>query len=218
LYALSDIVRLTGSKTRSCQLWADAGAIQADPATMREGPGVHRSFSKDEVIIACVLAAFALDKAPIGRLVRVGGSVRSMLRDGHWRTKIYSAIHGGEKVYLISDQRNTSIYVADTATLFFSSPTLMGAIAAVPASEPHRIVEMIARQRWEEGPWEFQNEYLAAGEGSDNSETGGLDIIISTTMDRTYLPRMSADNPKANLVFLNGALARLRGEAEFPNV
>jgi hypothetical protein len=102
-YNLSDLARITGAKRRSIQLWADAGAIRADKRTERAGSGVHRTFGRDEAIIACILSEFAKDAVAIGGLVKIGEGLRSYLskRIVHnvTREAIEKAITDEQKVY-----------------------------------------------------------------------------------------------------------------------
>jgi hypothetical protein len=106
MYTLADLVRFTEAKRRSVQLWAEAGAIVADTATERAGAGVHRAFSVDEAMIACVIARFAKrSKIPIGEAVHIGRSVRDILQDGHWRNLLYKAAASeNTRVYLARDE------------------------------------------------------------------------------------------------------------------
>ena len=69
-YELSDIVRIMVGRKRTVQFWAEVGAIKADPVTERAGSGVHRTFSKVEVVIACVLNGFARHGISVGFLIR----------------------------------------------------------------------------------------------------------------------------------------------------
>jgi hypothetical protein len=73
---LSDIAGATGAKPRTVQLWADAGVIVAEHGTDREGSGRHREFGKGEVIIACIVAPFAVDKMAIGGLLNIARTIR----------------------------------------------------------------------------------------------------------------------------------------------
>lgn len=73
---LSEIASATGAKPRTVQLWADAGVIVAEPGTDREGSGRHREFGKGEVIIACIVAPFAVDKMAIGGLLNIARTIR----------------------------------------------------------------------------------------------------------------------------------------------
>lgn len=104
MYTLQDLVRFTGAKRRSVQLWAEAGAIVAAPATERAGAGVHRSFSEDEVVVACVVAAFAQDNAPIGFLLRVGKDIRALMSTPRGKENVYKAVINVEKLFLIYDK------------------------------------------------------------------------------------------------------------------
>jgi hypothetical protein len=114
MYTLSDLTRLTGAKRRSVQLWAEGGAIRAEEETERQGSGVHRTFSRDEAIVACILAPFAEMGAPIGRLIRISNWLRERilkerrkeieagLKDTH---PVYLAVHSihGDVVTLVDN-------------------------------------------------------------------------------------------------------------------
>ena len=82
-YSLADIVRISGGKRRSVQLWAEAGAIRAFSRTDRQGTGTHRRFSRDEVIIACCLDSLARRQVGIGELIRIGRGLRKFLNAGN---------------------------------------------------------------------------------------------------------------------------------------
>jgi hypothetical protein len=91
-YSLADVVRMTGGKRRSVQLWAESGAILAHPATDKRGTGTHRSFSRDEVIIACCLNGLARRQVGISELTRIGRGLRTFLNRGKFRARIEKAI------------------------------------------------------------------------------------------------------------------------------
>lgn len=93
-YSLADLVRITGAKYRSVQLWADAGAIRAYAGTDRRGTGTHRRFSRDEVIIASIINALSQRQVAIGELVRISRGVRGFLNSGKFRADIETAILG----------------------------------------------------------------------------------------------------------------------------
>ena len=80
-YSLSDIVSLSNARPRSVQLWADAAAILANPATEKRGTGTHRRFGRDEAIIACCLTGFARRQVGIGELKRIGRAIRRRLKE-----------------------------------------------------------------------------------------------------------------------------------------
>ena len=93
-YSLAEIVRMSGGKRRSVQLWAEAGAIKAFSRTDRRGTGTHRRFSRDEVIIACCLNGLARRQVGIGELVRIGKGLRKFLNSGHSREELEDAVAG----------------------------------------------------------------------------------------------------------------------------
>lgn len=90
-YSLADVVRISGGKRRSVQLWAEAGAIRAFSRTDRRGTGTHRRFSRDEVIIACCLNGLARRQVGIGELIRIGRGLRKFLNSGDSRREVESA-------------------------------------------------------------------------------------------------------------------------------
>src|SRR3974377_1697488 len=59
-YSVADVIEATGLKRRTIQFLADKGVIQATRATQEGGSGVHRSFTRNEVIIACLMHPFSL--------------------------------------------------------------------------------------------------------------------------------------------------------------
>jgi hypothetical protein len=87
-FSLAQLVKVTGGKRRSVQLWAEAAAILAYPTTEKRGTGTHRKFSRDEAIIACVLNALAKRQVGIGELVRIGRGIRAFLNSGKSRVEL----------------------------------------------------------------------------------------------------------------------------------
>jgi hypothetical protein len=102
-YSLADVVRKTGGKRRSVQLWAESRAIVAYPTTEKRGTGTHRRFSRDEVIIACCLNGLARRQVAIGELIRIGSGLRTFLNRGKFRVEIEKAILNTEsfEYYLV---------------------------------------------------------------------------------------------------------------------
>jgi hypothetical protein len=106
-YTLADLAHITGAKRRSLQLWADARAIVAELPTDHAGTGVHRRFSRDEAIIACILSAFASHQISIGGLVQIAKSVRTYLNvSGTRKLVIEPAIAGDDKWMLVYESWN----------------------------------------------------------------------------------------------------------------
>ena len=96
LHSLAELTAMTGAKRRSVQNWAEAGALVADPASDRQGTGVHRAFRRDEAIIAVILARLAEMHLPIGELKRIAQGLRESLT--HVRPMINSCIEGEETI------------------------------------------------------------------------------------------------------------------------
>lgn len=91
-YSLADVVRMSGGKRRSVQLWAEAGAIKAFARTDKRGTGTHRRFSREEAIIACCLNGLARRQVGIGELIRIGKGLRKFLNTENSRKEFESAI------------------------------------------------------------------------------------------------------------------------------
>lgn len=65
---LSEVIRRTGAKKRSLQLWTDAGIVRVAPSTDRAGSGVHRRYEEGEERLIAILAGLAKLNVPIGWL------------------------------------------------------------------------------------------------------------------------------------------------------
>jgi DNA-binding transcriptional MerR regulator len=84
-YSVADVIEATGLKRRTIQFWADKGVIQATRATQEGGSGVHRSFTRNEVIIACLMHPFSLgwhgdQTRSLSELREVAKTLRHLLR------------------------------------------------------------------------------------------------------------------------------------------
>jgi DNA-binding transcriptional MerR regulator len=77
-YTLSDLARITEAKPRSLQFWAKEAVIQALPSTEGGGSGTHRRFSRNEAIIACIIAQFAARNVSLDGLKVVSDTLRSV--------------------------------------------------------------------------------------------------------------------------------------------
>jgi hypothetical protein len=101
-FSLADMTRITGAKRRTVQHWAATGVVLADPETERGGTGVHRRFSRDEVIIACLVHAFSLDQQmSVGALLRLAKALRVLLRTGEFKRWIEEAITNKAPLYVM---------------------------------------------------------------------------------------------------------------------
>src|SRR4051812_42457005 len=98
-YSLADIVSVSDARPRSVQLWADAEAIVANPATEKRGTGTHRRFSRDEAIIACCLTGFARRQVGIGELKRIGAAIRLLLKKRSTKREIEQVIETGDQSF-----------------------------------------------------------------------------------------------------------------------
>ena len=100
-HTLADLTRISGAKRRSVQLWAEGGVLKADPTTERAGTGTHRTFGRDEAIIACVVHALAQSQIAIGELLRLADIVRRYLSRPDNRELFEAAIRDEGRLWLV---------------------------------------------------------------------------------------------------------------------
>jgi DNA-binding transcriptional MerR regulator len=101
-YTLADLVRVTGAKRRSLQLWADAGVIEPERGTNRAGTGTHRRFSREQAIVACIIRGFAERQMAIGELLTIAKRIRAFFRsDDRVKPLVESVIKGEADLMLI---------------------------------------------------------------------------------------------------------------------
>jgi hypothetical protein len=72
------IVDIAHSDRRLVQFWVEAGALRPTAESDRQGRGRHRQFSRDELIIACLLTALSYGRTPIGLMIRFAEGMRSV--------------------------------------------------------------------------------------------------------------------------------------------
>jgi hypothetical protein len=80
MFTLADLTRMSGAKRRTVQLWAEGGALLADPVTERQGSGVHRIFNRDEAVICLILSRVEQWHVSIGRLRQIAAGIRTQLQ------------------------------------------------------------------------------------------------------------------------------------------
>ena len=105
-YTVADVIKATGLKRRTVQFWADKGVIQATKATQEGGHGVHRSFTRNELIIASLIHPLSLgwhrdQTRSLGELYELARTLRHLLRTSVTRDDFDSAIAGKGRFYLI---------------------------------------------------------------------------------------------------------------------
>ena|ERR1700727_3150565 len=99
---LADLMEAADSTRRKIQFWVEAGAIMPEPGTDRGGRGVHREFSTEELVIACVLKAIEGDHVvPIGRLLTISKHLRPYLSSKIVRDEFNEAIKGRLDLFMV---------------------------------------------------------------------------------------------------------------------
>jgi DNA-binding transcriptional MerR regulator len=111
MHLLSDIEEIADAPRRTITFWTEQGLLVPAVGTNRAGRGVHRQFSADEVVIACVMRALSQDHGvPIGRLLSVSRMMRSYLKtEGKVRKNIDQAISGEVRLFFILEPGDKSI-------------------------------------------------------------------------------------------------------------
>jgi hypothetical protein len=101
-YTLADLTKFTGAKRRTIQHWSEVGVLLALPSTDRGGTGVHRRFSKEEAVVACLVNAYARRlQMTVGVLLRVSKVLRDSWKHARFRSAIEKAIERQAEIYVI---------------------------------------------------------------------------------------------------------------------
>jgi hypothetical protein len=77
----------------------------AAPGTEREGTGVHRLFSRDEVIIATILHGLVVQGVTIGKLIALAREIRTS-PSLTWSGMVGDALANREANFVIYDGKN----------------------------------------------------------------------------------------------------------------
>jgi DNA-binding transcriptional MerR regulator len=104
-YSVSDVARATGLKTRTIQFWADKGVMRASAVTTDAGKGTHRSFSADELIVACLVHPMSLglkgnQVRSIGELKEISKTLRSLVKGPATKDYFEQVIAGNDTCFL----------------------------------------------------------------------------------------------------------------------
>ncbi len=111
---LSDLSRITGSKPRAVQIWAESGVLYADEETERAGSGTHRTFGAQEVMIACITAAVASSGCPIGRLLKISHALRAIyLKNEGVQRCVQLAVQNTSRVFLFIEADGRMLFLSE---------------------------------------------------------------------------------------------------------
>jgi DNA-binding transcriptional MerR regulator len=59
-YTVADLIKATETNPRTIKFWVDHGLIRATKASEGGGHGVHRQFTRNELILACLLLPLSI--------------------------------------------------------------------------------------------------------------------------------------------------------------
>ncbi len=77
-FTVSDLVRFSGAKPRSLQVWTDAGVLLPLFGTDRGGSGAYRRYPYAEAELACIIAALSSAwRLPVGSLKSLSQAIRN---------------------------------------------------------------------------------------------------------------------------------------------
>jgi len=104
IYTVADLVKATNAKPRTIKFWVDRGLIRATKASEGGGHGVHRQFTRSEIILACLLLPLALGRR--GNQTRTISELEELARAIRFAIRVEEdvfeeAIAGREHHYLI---------------------------------------------------------------------------------------------------------------------
>jgi hypothetical protein len=103
-YTVADLIKATDAKPRTIKFWVDRGLIRATKASEGGGHGVHRQFTRNELILACLLYPLAMgwrgdQTRTISELVELAKSIRVAI---HAERDVFErAVSGREHFYLV---------------------------------------------------------------------------------------------------------------------
>jgi hypothetical protein len=143
---LADLMQVTDATRRKIQFWVEAGAIVPEPGTDRGGKGVHREFSTEELVIACVLKAIEGDHVvPIGRLLAISRNLRSeLMLSKHIRNEFNEAMAGRLDLFMIlSPGNHRQSKTASNFVAFFLVPNSRTTIIPRPDYDLGRLLRKI---------------------------------------------------------------------------
>ena len=144
---LSDLARAIGAKPRTVQLWARLGRCHPRGRNRSRGARpAHREFSRDEAIVACIVAPFAADKMAISGLIPLAQMVERHLRDKG--TKAFDhAINGAGNNFLV-----VSMIHFDPVRLTGYTDKLAHAVNAIEGPLSNQSLAELMRERANDFP------------------------------------------------------------------
>jgi len=103
-YTVADLIRATGAKPRTIKFWVDQGLIRATKASQSGGHGVHRQFTRNELILACLLLPLAIgwrgdQTRTLSELKELAKEIRPTI--AYEQDSFERAIEGAKPYYLV---------------------------------------------------------------------------------------------------------------------
>jgi hypothetical protein len=133
-FALAEIAEFARMPKRSIRLWADAGVIKADKDTVLHGSGVHRRFSRTELIVACIIAPFAKRKLAIGALNAISRNIRLSMNSKDTRSFVEPLVEGA----ILGEANFLQVHWSDPVGRERGSDLLIAGLSFSPASRAGR--------------------------------------------------------------------------------
>jgi hypothetical protein len=116
LYSASEVARLSGATLRSVRYWALTGILQPTSDSDRAGTGTHRAFTREEIVVACVVRYFSDKGLQIGQLAPLSQTVRFIFFAPDAFPFLRAAIRDEQPIYLSITDSGT-IKLSDDSTI-----------------------------------------------------------------------------------------------------
>jgi hypothetical protein len=103
-YTVADLIKATDANPRTIKYWVDRGLIRATKASEGGGHGIYRQFTRNELILACLLLPLAMGRRgnqtrTISELEELAKQIRLTIRIEE--DVFEEAVAGKEHHYLI---------------------------------------------------------------------------------------------------------------------
>jgi hypothetical protein len=133
-FALAEIAEFARMPKRSVRLWADAAVIKADEDTVLQGSGIHRRFSRTELIVACIIAPFAKQKLAIGALNAISRNIRLSMTSTNTRSFVKPLVEGA----ILGEANFLRVHWSDPVGREGGGDLLIAGVSFSPASRADR--------------------------------------------------------------------------------
>jgi DNA-binding transcriptional MerR regulator len=116
LYTASEVAGLSGSTQRTIRYWGLVGILQPTADSTNSGTGVHRTFTREECVVACVVRYFGDKGLQVGQLMPLSHNVRFTFFTPNASPFLRAAIRDEQRIYMTMTDTG-SIRLSDEAEI-----------------------------------------------------------------------------------------------------